>query len=341
MQAVTVISTSSSGELSAADTVVRAGLLAGKYFAYSSLYAATSSRFVRCVVTVSTLSSEVPAAARIVLIRSSTLRVCSRMSLPTSPVTGCRPVWPDTKTRFPNLVAGDRLGLAAAGLTCTISFLGIASPSRLTLPHFRKYFLGQHVQLVQREALRHARPLHAHDEMVDPGRAVEREHLLGDLVRRADEEPVVDQIVELGAQVVVARWHRAVLAPLVIRPVLRRQERRAEPNRLAPRPGHEHLAPGRELGRERLAAVVERALVHLHLPHDRVDAGVGGDVPAGAEPRGAANRPIGGVADPERRMRLLHGARRGRGAPQSEVRRHPVDRVVGPQLPNGLQILLA
>ena len=26
--------------------------------------------------------------------RSSTLRVCSRMSLPTSPVTGCRPVWP-------------------------------------------------------------------------------------------------------------------------------------------------------------------------------------------------------------------------------------------------------
>ena len=38
MQAVTVISTRSSGELSAATvTVVRAGLLVGKYFAYSSL----------------------------------------------------------------------------------------------------------------------------------------------------------------------------------------------------------------------------------------------------------------------------------------------------------------
>ncbi len=37
IQAVTVISTSSSGEFSAADTVVRAGLLVGKYFAYSSL----------------------------------------------------------------------------------------------------------------------------------------------------------------------------------------------------------------------------------------------------------------------------------------------------------------
>ena len=37
IQAVTVISTRSSGEFSAADTVVRAGLLVGKYFAYSSL----------------------------------------------------------------------------------------------------------------------------------------------------------------------------------------------------------------------------------------------------------------------------------------------------------------
>jgi hypothetical protein len=38
MQAVTVISTTSSGEFSAATvTVVRAGLLVGKYFAYSSL----------------------------------------------------------------------------------------------------------------------------------------------------------------------------------------------------------------------------------------------------------------------------------------------------------------
>jgi hypothetical protein len=36
MPAVTVISMSSSGEFSAALTVVRAGLLVGKYFAYSS-----------------------------------------------------------------------------------------------------------------------------------------------------------------------------------------------------------------------------------------------------------------------------------------------------------------
>src|SRR5262249_8856123 len=37
MQAVTVISTRRSGEFNAALTVVRAGLLSGKYFAYSSL----------------------------------------------------------------------------------------------------------------------------------------------------------------------------------------------------------------------------------------------------------------------------------------------------------------
>src|SRR5262249_38958049 len=62
--AVTVISTSRSGELSVTSTVVRAGLFAGKYLPYSSLYSARSSRLVRYAVTVSTLSSDVPAAAR-------------------------------------------------------------------------------------------------------------------------------------------------------------------------------------------------------------------------------------------------------------------------------------
>src|SRR5438552_18559567 len=58
--------------------------------------------------------------------RSSTLRVCSRMSLPTSPVTGCRPVWPATKTRLPNRVAADRFGFGAADPTVMISFLGMS-----------------------------------------------------------------------------------------------------------------------------------------------------------------------------------------------------------------------
>src|SRR3989441_5227351 len=59
--------------------------------------------------------------------RSRMLRVCSRMSLPTSPVTGCRPVWPATKTRLPDLVAGDRLGFGFAASGLMISFLGISS----------------------------------------------------------------------------------------------------------------------------------------------------------------------------------------------------------------------
>mgnify|MGYP006176147097 CR=1 FL=1 len=42
---------------SRASSTVRAELLSGKYLPYSSLYAARSSRFVRCVVTVSTLST--------------------------------------------------------------------------------------------------------------------------------------------------------------------------------------------------------------------------------------------------------------------------------------------
>src|SRR2546427_6318847 len=59
--------------------------------------------------------------------RSRMLRVCSRMSLPTSPVTGCRPVWPATKTRLPNLVAGDRLGFGFSTSRLMISFLVISS----------------------------------------------------------------------------------------------------------------------------------------------------------------------------------------------------------------------
>src|SRR2546427_12881433 len=49
------------------------------------------------------------------------------MSLPTSPVTGCRPVWPETKTRLPNRVAGDRLGFGLAASGLMISFLGMSS----------------------------------------------------------------------------------------------------------------------------------------------------------------------------------------------------------------------
>ena len=86
MQAVTVISTSSSGKFNIASTVVLAGLLVGKNFAYSSLYGARSSRLVRCVNTVTTLSREVPAVSKIILMRSMAYRVCSRTSLPTSPL---------------------------------------------------------------------------------------------------------------------------------------------------------------------------------------------------------------------------------------------------------------
>lgn len=50
----------------------------------------------------------------------------------------------------------------------------------LTFTHLREDLLGQHVQLVEHEALRHARPLHAHDQVVDAGRAVQPENRVGD-----------------------------------------------------------------------------------------------------------------------------------------------------------------
>lgn len=46
--------------------------------------------------------------------------------------------------------------------------------SVLTLSHLREYLLGQQVQFVEHQALRHARPLHAHDQVIDTGGPVQR-----------------------------------------------------------------------------------------------------------------------------------------------------------------------
>src|SRR5262245_42970056 len=62
----------------------------------------------------------------------------------------------------------------------------------LTLPHLWKDLLGQHVQLIEDEALWHAGPLHAHDQVIDARGAVEREHLLRHLIRRPQEKAVAD-----------------------------------------------------------------------------------------------------------------------------------------------------
>src|SRR5437879_1129263 len=176
------------------------------------------------------------------------------------------------------------------------------------LAHARKDFLGQHAELVERHALRHARPLQAHDQVIDAGGPLEREHLLGDLVGRPEQEAVAGQIVESEAEVVVAGRHGAALAPLRVRLVLRAEKRRAQADRLAPRLGHEDLAARGTFFRERLAAFVEAALVDRNLADDGVHAVVWVHVPAVAQPRRAANRRIGVGPDPDRWRRLLPGA---------------------------------
>jgi hypothetical protein len=52
------------------------------------------------------------------------------------------------------------------------------------LSHLGEDRLGQHMQLVKEQALRHARPLHAHDQVIDARGPVQRQHLLGYLIRR-------------------------------------------------------------------------------------------------------------------------------------------------------------
>src|SRR5438046_1958004 len=89
-----------------------------------------------------------------------------------------------------------------------------------------------------------------------------------------------------------------------------------------------------------LPAFVEGARVDLHLADDGVDAVVWVHVPAVAQPRRAANRRIGVGADPDRWMRLLHGAAAQRGVLQREVRAGHGHDVLGPQPLHGEEVLL-
>src|SRR5216683_35632 len=204
-----------------------------------------------------------------------------------------------------------------------VSFIGGSGP-----PHSREDFFRQHVQLVEGEALRHARPLHTHDQVVDPGLLVQPEDLPGDFIRRSQQEPVADQLVEFDAEIVVALGHHLVLAPLLIGAILRAEVWRAEPDCLVARARHEHLAPRGKLLRERPAAFIERALVDVDLPHDRVDAVVRVHVPAVTQTCRATNGGVGVGADPHGRMRLLHRPGSDRRAGEGEVRALHVDDVL-------------
>ena len=61
---------------------------------------------------------------------------------------------------------------------------------------------------------------------------VQPQDRLRDFVRRAEQEPIAQQLVELDAEIVVARGHRLVLTPLLIGRVFRPEVGRAHPDRL-------------------------------------------------------------------------------------------------------------
>src|SRR6266699_2024961 len=55
-------------------------------------------------------------------------------------------------------------------------------------------------------------------------------HSREDFVRRSQQEPVADQLVELDAEIVVAFGHHLVLPPLLIGAILRAEMWRAQPD---------------------------------------------------------------------------------------------------------------
>src|SRR5271154_4441156 len=65
----------------------------------------------------------------------------------------------------------------------SFAFSGAALCLSHSLPHLRHDLFGQDLQLVERKAVRHARPMHRGADVVDPEPAVEPDHLVGDFGR--------------------------------------------------------------------------------------------------------------------------------------------------------------
>jgi hypothetical protein len=97
------------------------------------------------------------------------------------------------------------------------------------------------------------------------------------------------------------------------------------------RPRDKDLAPHRQLGGERLAALVERPSVDVHLARQGGQGAVRVDVPAIAEPSRTPDRDIGIGADPDRQHWLLHRLDCAVGVIELEMGARHVDEILGPQ----------
>src|SRR3954465_10932544 len=122
--------------------------------------------------------------------------------------------------------------------------------------HLRHDLLGQDLQLVEREAVRHPRPMDRGDDVVDAEATVQPDHLLGDLRRRAKQETVLQEFIEFVVEIVAFR-HDLVLAPVAIGPVFLFEIGLGAADRLGAASADEHLAAHRHLARKRLALFVE------------------------------------------------------------------------------------
>ena len=102
-----------------------------------------------------------------------------------------------------------RSSQCVARLRCSLPYaidntsIGINTFNRPS--HLRHDLLGQDLQLVERERIRHAGPMDRGDDVVDAEAAVQPDHLLGDLRRRAQQETVLQQFVEFVVEIVALR----------------------------------------------------------------------------------------------------------------------------------------
>ena len=165
--------------------------------------------------------------------------------------------------------------------------------------------------------LRHSRPLHPKDQVVDAQFPLIAADFPDHILRGPQQEPVSGQIL-IGNGKTFLAGQRLVLPPGGVSSVFGCQVRLAFHIGRFPVLGHIKLPHHRESLRSGLAGLLQACLIPLPLTGNHFHCGVGIDQPRVTPTSSAADRNIIVGGNPDGRMGLLHRAR-SRGHP-----RHPV-----------------
>src|SRR5271165_1339710 len=140
-----------------------------------------------------------------IFIRGPSLLMASILACCLAPVKGWRSgltVWIARTTGVSSSRAGGYAGAGVRSCTLPLWVSRFASAGR---PHRRKNLFRDQLHLLHRQADRHADPMDAQQQRIDPEPALQHQDLFGDFRRGAEQETIVHQFLEVGAERVAGR----------------------------------------------------------------------------------------------------------------------------------------